>query len=104
MTVHDISPYSPTPASNKRKRFYFCKSGMKDIPLPGVPGSEEFMQAYAMAFASLPGREVDERRTAPGTNRRLDCKDQSLPAFFRASTWSASLCTRTVRADSAWIT
>src|SRR5215218_8709080 len=55
LTVHDISPYSPMPASNKRKRFYFRKRGMKDIPLPGVPGSEEFMQAYAMAFAALPG-------------------------------------------------
>ena len=29
---------------------------------------------------------------------------QPLPAFFRASTWSASWATRTVRPDSAWIT
>jgi len=75
MTVHDIRPYSPTPASNKRKRFYlrkrkrfyFRKPGMKDIPLPGVPGSEEFMQAYAMAFAALSGAKARSRREAHRT-------------------------------------
>jgi hypothetical protein len=31
---------------DKRKRYYFRRRGMPAIPLPGAPGSEEFMAAY----------------------------------------------------------
>jgi hypothetical protein len=40
---------------------------MKDILLPGVPGSEEFMQAYAMAFAALSRAKARSRREAHRT-------------------------------------
>ena len=58
---------------------------MKDIPLPGVPGSEEFMQAYAMAFAALPGakREIGERRTTPGTI------DALVVSYYRSTEWAS---------------
>ena len=39
---------------DKRVRYYFRRRGTKAIPLPGLPGSEEFMGAYAAALAGLP--------------------------------------------------
>jgi hypothetical protein len=40
---------------SQRTRYYFPKRGSKTIPLPGIPGSEEFMTAYAMALNSTAG-------------------------------------------------
>jgi hypothetical protein len=34
-----------------RARYYFRRPGMKAVPLPGIPGSEEFMAAYHAAHA-----------------------------------------------------
>ncbi len=49
-------------------RRYFRRRGSKQIPLPGLPGSDEFMAAYQAALASviLP-REIGASRTKPGT-------------------------------------
>jgi integrase len=52
-------------------RFYFRRRGGKAIPLPGLPGSEEFMAVYAAAFAGLPHVEVGVSRTLPGTINAL---------------------------------
>lgn len=42
--------------------------GRKQVPLPGLPGSEEFMAAYAAALAGeAPRREIGAARTKPGT-------------------------------------
>lgn len=40
----------------------------KRVPLPGKPGSPEFMQAYSLAIAALPATtEPGEARTVPGS-------------------------------------
>jgi integrase/recombinase XerD len=44
---------------HKRMRHYFRPPGRKPVPLPGLPGSDEFMEAYQTAL-----RECD---TAPAT-------------------------------------
>jgi integrase len=55
---------------NATVRHYFRKPGMKAVPLPGLPGSAEFMAAYATALAETSGAvkpEVGAERTLPGT-------------------------------------
>ena len=49
-----VNSFSNTARRNAAVRYYFRMRGMKAIPLPGIPGSEEFMTAYAMALAGLP--------------------------------------------------
>ncbi len=48
---------------------YFRRPGFKGTPLPGLPGSDEFMDAYRLALGgqSAPKIEVGEGRTLPGT-------------------------------------
>jgi integrase len=49
-------------------RSYFRRAGFKRVPLPGLPGSAEFMEAYGAALAGEAGRlEVGARRIIPGT-------------------------------------
>jgi hypothetical protein len=50
-----VNSFANPDRKNGAVRHYFRKRGMKDIPLPGVPGSEEFMAAYQMALAGMPG-------------------------------------------------
>jgi integrase len=52
-----------------RLRHYFRRRGGKTIPLPGLPGSEEFMQAYQAAIASAGAapQDIGASRTQPGT-------------------------------------
>ena len=48
-------------------RRYF-RRGDARAPLPGIPGSDEFMEAYRAALAGLPAsREIGASRTLPGT-------------------------------------
>src|SRR5262245_14371272 len=48
-------------------RRYFRKPGFKQIPLPGVPGSDEFMTAYQLALAGqAPATQIGADRTRPG--------------------------------------
>src|SRR5262245_50496024 len=48
-------------------RRYFRRHG-KRIPLPGLPGSAEFIEAYAAALASQESEpDIGESRTKPGT-------------------------------------
>ena len=47
-------------------RHYFRRSG-KRTPLPGLPGSSEFMAAYAAALASGALVEIGAKRTKPGS-------------------------------------
>lgn len=51
-------------------RFYFRRAKGKRIPLPGLPGSEEFMEAYRAALAETPD-EPAKTRGAEGTMERL---------------------------------
>ncbi len=49
-------------------RRYFRRPGFKRIPLPGVPGSDEFMMAYQLALTGQMQRvEIGATRTKPGT-------------------------------------
>lgn len=48
-----------------RMLYYFRRRDRKAIPLPGLPGSADFMAAYAMALATVPDRppELGASRT-----------------------------------------
>ena len=49
-------------------RRYFRRPGFKQVALPGLPGSDEFMTAYQLALAGQPPRvEIGAGRTKPGT-------------------------------------
>jgi integrase len=52
-----------------KTRRYFRRPGFKRIPLPGLPGSDEFMDAYKAALAgdTAPKAEIGAARTIPGT-------------------------------------
>ncbi len=51
-----------------RRYYYFRRPGCARVPLPGLPGSAEFMAAYQAALAaSAPRADIGERRNAPGT-------------------------------------
>jgi integrase len=47
-------------------RHYFRRSGYKRVPLPGLPGSDEFMRTYQAALSNTPA-EIGARRTVPGS-------------------------------------
>jgi integrase len=46
---------------------YFRKRGSPRIPLPGLPGSSEFMEAYQTALAAAPDAIGRALRSAPGS-------------------------------------
>ena len=48
-------------------RCEFRREGLKRVPLPGLPWSQEFMAAYEAAKASAQSVEIGARRTVPGT-------------------------------------
>jgi len=50
-------------------RHYFRRRGFKDQPLPGLPGSEEFMTAYQAALSgdTAPPLAIGATRSKPGT-------------------------------------
>ena len=50
-----------------RPRFYFRRAGSPRVPLPGLPGSSEFMDAYQDALANIEPRKPGVDRFAPGT-------------------------------------
>jgi integrase len=67
-----------------RVRYYFRRRGEKAISLPGVPGSEEFMAAYAMALAAqLEQIEIGAGRTLPGTINAL------IVDYYSSAEWNA---------------
>jgi integrase len=70
---------------NERVRYYFRRRGFKAIPLPGVPGSEAFMEAYQMALGAIPDTdrpEVGACRTEPGTINAL------VVAYYKSAEWA----------------
>jgi hypothetical protein len=51
-----------------RPRYYFRRAGHKRTPLPGLPGSAEFMDAYQAALAGVSlNTATGSARTIPGT-------------------------------------
>jgi hypothetical protein len=63
-------------------RRYFRRRGQKRIPLPGMPGSEEFMSAYAAALALLPNHTD---KTLPGTINAL------VVTYYASDAWNSGL-------------
>src|SRR5262245_26196802 len=70
---------------SQRVRYYFRRRGIKAIPLPGLPGSEEFMAAYAAALARIPNQhlEIAANRTLPGTINAL------VVTYYKSDEWHA---------------
>jgi hypothetical protein len=72
-------PYVNTYADRHgRVRHYFRKRGHKPVPLPGIPGSAEFMSAYQDALGE-PAPKVT--RQGPGSVGALICDYLNSPAF-----------------------
>lgn len=67
-------------------RFYFRRPGGKRYPLPGLPGSAEFMAAYQAALDGTappaPARTARKAQPAPGTFDRLAGDYFSSPEFL----------------------
>jgi integrase len=53
-----------------KPRFYFRRVGLKNVPLPGLPWSPEFMAAYEVALGGQP-LVIGVGRVKPGTIRAL---------------------------------
>jgi hypothetical protein len=70
-----------------RVRFYFRRRGEKAIPLPGLPGSEEFMAVYQQALAALSeaSTEIAASRTLPGTVNAL------VVSYYQSGAWLHAL-------------
>lgn len=56
-----------------KARFYLRRPGLKEVALPGLPYSPEFMTAYELAMSgeAIPPVEIGARRTQPGTLNAL---------------------------------
>jgi integrase len=71
--------------SDGRVRHYFRRGGAKAIPLPGLPGSEEFMAAYGAALAvctqGTNSAEIGAGRTSPGSISAL------VVTYYKSSAW-----------------
>lgn len=61
-------------------RHYFRKPGCKRLPLPGLPGSAEFMAAYQAALGAAP-KPVAMERSKPGTLGALVAAYYTSPSF-----------------------
>ena len=65
-------------------RHYFRRPGGKRIPLPGLPGSEEFMVSYKTALAEEDAPAAEPKtRGEPGTFSRLATQYFASPEFLR---------------------
>jgi hypothetical protein len=68
-----------------KARYYFRKPGFKRIPLPGLPGSPEFMDAYQSALAcQSPRPMIGASRTRAGSISALIVAYLTSARFFRA--------------------
>ena len=80
-----VNGFSNRNRKSQRVRYYFRRRGTKAIPLPGLPGSEEFIAAYAAALASIPDQHVEiaAHRTLPGTINAL------VVTYYKSDEWHA---------------
>ena len=65
-------------------RRYFRRPGFKQVALPGIPGSDEFMAAYQRALDLVPRLEIGAVRTRPGTIDALIVHYLKSEAFTKA--------------------
>src|SRR5215468_3689477 len=68
-----------------RLRHYFRRKGTRKIPLPGLSGSEEFMQAYqeAVKVQCTGLLDIGSSKTQPGTINAL------VVSYYRSTEWTA---------------
>jgi hypothetical protein len=68
---------------HKRVRRYFRRPGFKRVPLPGLPGSAEFMAAYQAALSgeTAPRIEIGASRVQAGTIAALAFAYFQSPSF-----------------------
>jgi integrase len=64
-----------------KPRFYFRRRGFKQVALPGLPHSTEFMDAYRAALEARQRIEINASRTAPGTINSL------VVSYYRSDAW-----------------
>lgn len=81
-----------------RERRYFRKGRGKRYPLPGSPGSPEFMTAYQAAFAAEEGRRAPN---LPGSIGVLVADYLASPGFLRLKTSSQEVTQRILHRFSA---
>jgi integrase len=65
-----------------KARWYFRRAGFKRVPLPGLPWSPEFMEAYQNALAGQP-MPIGGGRVVPGTLRSLAVSYFASPEFLK---------------------
>ncbi|GAA0569527.1 tyrosine-type recombinase/integrase [Caenispirillum bisanense] len=67
-----------------RLRHYYRRPGCKSVPLPGSPGSAEFMAAYEAALRGqdVARPEIGQGRTKPGSIAALIAK------YYRSAEWA----------------
>ena len=63
-----------------KPRWYFRRAGFKQVRLPGLPWSPEFMAAHELALAGQPA-PIGAERVRPGTLRALAVSYFASPAF-----------------------
>jgi integrase len=68
-----------------KARFYFRRRGLKQVPLPGLPYSTEFMDAYQTALGTEHRTEINASRTAPGTINAL------VVSYYKSDVWKNGL-------------
>ena len=63
-------------------RYYFRRAGFKNVPLPGLPGSAEFMDAYQAALVvAEPTAQKGLRHNKPGSFAALSLSYLNSAAF-----------------------
>jgi integrase len=76
--------------ADKRLRYYFRVRGHKAIPLPGLPGSEEFMAAYGEALATIKIKTKAEIKTAiqiDASKTVAGSVDALVVSYYTSSGW-----------------
>jgi integrase len=68
-----------------KPRWYFRRAGFKQVPLPGLPWSPEFMDAYQTALGTAHRTEINASRTAPGTINAL------VVSYYKSDPWKNGL-------------
>lgn len=64
-------PYVHTFKTRHGKTLRYYRRGNRRVPLPGLPGSIEFMEAYQAALTEMPAPEIGASRTKPGSFNAL---------------------------------
>jgi integrase len=68
-----------------KPRWYFRRAGFKQVRLPGLPWSPEFMDAYQTAHGTAHRTEINASRTAPGTINAL------VVSYYKSDPWKNGL-------------